>query len=179
MPPRFFSPPARNNLSYAVSLAILFPRAGYDVLRSWLIYHASSSSSSPTSSSTSSAGRHVLLTRFVLPPSPPLFLPLVLDHWLLSRCNGQLQSVEGEECAKTWIECGARADKDALENIFDYPPLSPPPLPRVSDANARPLRFFPRLPSLFLGVISYVRLDINRVRSLHAKFTGERNFYLP
>lgn len=112
------------------------------------------------------------------PPPPPLFLPLVLDHWLLSRCNGQLQSVEGEECAKTWIECGARADKDALENIFDYPLLSPP-LPRVSDANARPLRFFPRLPSLFLGVISYVRLDINRVRSLHAKFTGERNFYLP
>lgn len=32
MPPAFF--PGRNNLSYAVSLAILFPRAGYDVLRS-------------------------------------------------------------------------------------------------------------------------------------------------
>lgn len=64
--------------------------------------------------------------------------------------------------------------------IFSIILLSPPPpLPRVSDANARPLRFFPLLPSLFLGVISYVRLDINRVRSLHAKFTGERNFYLP
>lgn len=37
MPPRFFLfffSPRRNNLSYAVSLAILFPRAGYDVLRS-------------------------------------------------------------------------------------------------------------------------------------------------
>ena len=142
MLPGVFSPPSpppptpwRNNLSYAVSLAILFPRAGYDVLQSWLIYYASSSSSSFSSSSFSTAShrRHVLLA-----PSDAfrfsrswIIASFALQRRAQARCRA-------EERAKTRIECAARAAKDAWK-IFS---INPRVFLSVGDANANRSVFF-------------------------------------